>query len=222
VKRACAPARPALRALAALALGALVLPGGALASGASATLTATAPASGSWVFTITDSGASPITGFYVRPGAQAPISALDPAGPCVANAPLLHDIACAVTVQPGAYASFCYTGAALAELLPGASVRVEGAEAGFIPVRIYPSASTPCPTGRLRSAGPAPPRCVVPDVRGKQLAEAERAIRRSLCAVGRITTRRAARRSGRVLSTSPAAYRQLGAHGRVDLVVGAR
>lgn len=213
---------PALRALAALALAALLAPPAcALASGASATLTSTAPGSGSWVFTITDSGASPITGFYVRPGLAAPISALAPAGPCVANAPVLHDIACAVTVEPGAYASLCYTGAALAELRPGVSVRVEGAEAGFIPVQVYPSASAPCPAGRFRVAGPGPPPCVVPDVRGKELAAAERAIRRALCAVGRITTRRAARGRGRVLSTSPAAYRRLAAHGRVDLVVGA-
>jgi hypothetical protein len=61
--------------------------------------------------------------------------------------------------------------------------------------------------------------CVVPRVIGSTLRRAEGMIRRANCSVGTVSRRYSTRRSGRVISQFPRAGTQLGAKGRVRLVV---
>jgi PASTA domain len=65
-----------------------------------------------------------------------------------------------------------------------------------------------------------PRRCVVPSVRGKQLAAARKAITKARCRVGRIQRRFSNRvRAGRVISQTPRPRARLASRGRVHLVV---
>jgi hypothetical protein len=68
---------------------------------------------------------------------------------------------------------------------------------------------------------PSRPTCVVPDVTGKALVQAKRAIVRRHCALGNITRVRAKARRGQVVAQRPASGRFLANGGRVDLAVSA-
>ena len=70
---------------------------------------------------------------------------------------------------------------------------------------------------------PAPPptvKCVVPRVVGLRLAAAKTRIRRRHCRLGRVRTRRSAKRRGIVVAQSPKAGRRIARGSRVNLVVG--
>jgi PASTA domain len=65
-----------------------------------------------------------------------------------------------------------------------------------------------------------PRRCVVPRVRGKQLAAARKAITKAYCRVGRVQRKFSNRvRAGRVISQTPRPRARLASRGRVHLVV---
>jgi beta-lactam-binding protein with PASTA domain len=67
----------------------------------------------------------------------------------------------------------------------------------------------------------APPRCVVPKVLGKALANAKTAVTRAHCKVGTITRRQSsARKRGKVVGQSPAAGKRLKNGAKVNLTVG--
>jgi PASTA domain len=72
-----------------------------------------------------------------------------------------------------------------------------------------------------RAVAPPPPvRCVVPNVRGKRLAAARKAITKAHCRVGRIQKKFSNRVvAGRVISQSPKPKARLASRGRVNLVV---
>ena len=65
-----------------------------------------------------------------------------------------------------------------------------------------------------------PRRCVVPNIRGKQLAAARKAITKAHCRVGRVQRKFSNRvRAGRVISQTPRPRARLASRGRVHLVV---
>lgn len=66
---------------------------------------------------------------------------------------------------------------------------------------------------------PPPTKCIVPNVKGKKLAAAKRAIKSHHCSVGRIT-RVAAKHKGRVISQKPKAGKRLPKGSKVALKVG--
>jgi PASTA domain len=72
-----------------------------------------------------------------------------------------------------------------------------------------------------RAVAPPPPvRCVVPNVRGKRVAAARKAIRKAHCRVGRIQKKFSNRVvAGKVISQSPRPRARLASRGRVHLVV---
>jgi PASTA domain/Divergent InlB B-repeat domain len=61
--------------------------------------------------------------------------------------------------------------------------------------------------------------CVVPNVVGKSLRAAKRAIRKALCSVGKVRKAASSRRKGLVVSQSPKRDRRLKQHAKVSLVV---
>jgi uncharacterized delta-60 repeat protein len=73
----------------------------------------------------------------------------------------------------------------------------------------------------VRYLNPAPPRCVVPDVRGMALRAARRSIGRGRCRTGRVSHTASGRMSkGRVIAQTPRSGTRLPVGGRVNLVVG--
>jgi uncharacterized delta-60 repeat protein len=71
-----------------------------------------------------------------------------------------------------------------------------------------------------RYLNPAPPQCVVPNVRGKTLRIARRNVARGRCAVGRVTRKLSKRvKKGRVISQSRRPGLRLPAGSRVNLVI---
>jgi hypothetical protein len=189
-----------------------------------ATLTATAPGSGSWVFGIENRGQSPITGFEL--GVSTPATNVVPSPACSFSSATGH-IKCIVTVQPGAFTEMCYTGGALMELVPGGPpALVEGNEGGFLPVTTYQSSSTPChvagfnPGSSANTGSGSESKCVVPNVKGKKLAAAEKAITGAHCAVGKLKKARSKHvKKGSVISQSPGAGTSLSAGSKVGLVI---
>jgi len=81
----------------------------------------------------------------------------------------------------------CYTGKALGELLPGAALLLQP-QSGSVTLAMAP-AVTSCPLAGFKAAsggsgGTA--KCVVPSLKGKTLAFAEKAITKAHCSVGKI------------------------------------
>ena len=71
-----------------------------------------------------------------------------------------------------------------------------------------------------RYLNPLPPRCVVPNVRGKAIRAARRAIARARCRVGRVTLRTSKRvTKGRVVSQTPRPGARLPVGAKVTLAV---
>lgn len=124
---------------------------------------------------------------------------------CNADGNACHDIA-------GAQASTLQVGAAQL----GSTVRVivtASNEDG-------PAAAASPPSGIVVRGQTQPRRCVVPNVRGKTLPAARKAIRQARCRVGRIERRFSSRaKAGRVMAQAPRAGRRLPAGTRVNLVV---
>lgn len=62
-------------------------------------------------------------------------------------------------------------------------------------------------------------RCVVPDLLGKRLKAAKRAIRRAFCSVGKVTTVASSAPKGRVVSQAPKRGKRVKQHTRIRLLV---
>ena len=71
-----------------------------------------------------------------------------------------------------------------------------------------------------RYLNPAPPQCVVPNVRGKTLRIARRTVSRGRCRVGRVTRKLSTRmKKGRVISQSRRPGLRLPVGSRVNLIL---
>jgi hypothetical protein len=167
-------------------------------------------ASGSYVLKLTNTGSETITGFFLAPGES---SHVDPSS-CVPNTPFSGGLSCSTTIAPGASFQVCYTGSEgkggeLLEFYPGTNTNIVvngemshvnasslGAVsacpvAGFNPGTTPPAGTTP-PTGTTPPAGTTPttgsttPKCVVPKLKGKTLAAAEKALSKAHCKTGKI------------------------------------
>ena len=200
-----------------------------VAAPASASLTATATLApigmGSYVLTVTNTSQEAITDFAVDSGEESPATNVVPTPSCVVSTVPFGpgSIVCKIVIAPGASGEMCYTGHALLPLFPGESVLVESAGTkGHIAFSSSPAVGS-CPvsgfkggSGGAGGAGNA----VVPNLKGKTLVAAEKAITRAHCAVGRVKKGRSSRvKKGHVISQGPAAGKALSRGAQVALVV---
>jgi plastocyanin len=96
--------------------------------------------------------------------------------------------------------------------------RTDGADA-VLSTAAAPPPPAPPPPQPSPPPPPRPPKCVVPNVRGKLLRTAKRAIVKAHCSVGRVRYARSKRKRGRVLAQSPRPGRRLARGAKVSLVV---
>jgi hypothetical protein len=208
----------ALGGVAAVVL-ALTLAAPALAS-YSATATVAPIGTGSYLVTVTNTGSETITGFIGSAGETPAPTNIVPTPAChFGNTPVVASITCTIAIAPGASAQMCYTGNALVEELPGAALILQP-QAGSVTLTTSP-AVTSCPLAGFKAAsGGGPEKCVVPNVKGKPLASAEKALVKAHCAVGKVKKARSTHvKKGRVLSQGSGAGKSLPGGTKVNLVV---
>jgi hypothetical protein len=201
-------------------------------------------ASGSFVLTLTNTGGEAITDFIVAPGET---TNADPTS-CVANTLAVGALDCHTTIAPSASFQVCYTGSEghggeLGEFVPGSNifintehVHVTAEKLGAVstcPVAGFktgtttpPPTGSPPPTGAgtppPTGAGPAPSnpsaKCVVPKLKGKTLARAEKALTKAHCKVGKIKRVKSAHaKQGTVVAQGTPAGKSLAGGAKVAL-----
>jgi hypothetical protein len=176
---------------------------------------------GSFLLTVTNTGSEPIAGFVASAGETPAPTNIVPSPAChYGNTPVVASITCTVTIAPGASTQMCYTGNAISEALPGAAL-ILLPQAGSVSLTTAPAvASCPLPGFKAASGGGTAEKCVVPNVKGKPLASAEKAITKAHCAVGKVKKARSSRvKKGRVVSQGTGAGKSLPAGTKVSLVV---
>jgi|GEM_PF-3496706 len=213
--------RSAWRALGGVAAVALALTVAAPAwAGYSATATLAPIGTGSYLLTVTNTGSEPIGGFIGSAGETPVPMNIVPSPAChYGNSPVVASITCTITIALGASAQMCYTGNALVEELPGDALILEP-QAGAVTLTTSPAvASCPLPGFKATSGG-GTEKCVVPNVKGRPLASAEKAIVKAHCAVGKVKKARSSHfKKGRVVSQSAGAGKSLPGGTKVSLVV---
>jgi hypothetical protein len=212
-------------ALAAVLL-AFVIAAPAPAANLTATATLAPIGTGSYVLTVTNTSPEAFTDFVVDSGEASPATNVVPSPACVVSTiPFgAGSIVCTIAIAPGASAQMCYTGNALETLFPGESVLVETASGnkGHIALGTSPGVGS-CPLPGFKS-GPSATggasRCVVPNLRGKTLSAAEKAITQAHCAVGKVKKSTSGRvKKGHVISQTPASGKSLSHGTKVGLVI---
>jgi len=153
---------------------------------------------GPWSVSVYNPGPETLTKFKFEPGAGA-VSDIVPSSTCTLN-PVNKLLECTQEVAAGATAQMCYLGAKPVELLGVEFLYAFGAtESGG---RFAAGTASSCPVagfagGSGAGGGSTPPtntttptgakaKCVVPNVRGKKLAKAEKSIVAAHCAVGKV------------------------------------
>jgi len=166
-------------------------------------------------------GAGAITSFKVGFGNAGPaLTNIDPSPTCgegqaTLGAQLITSILCRVTLAQGASAQVCYTGP------PATEAFLDGVGR---PETVTPApAVAACPLPGFRpvpAASESVTKCVVPNVKGKQLLVAEKALAAAHCAAGAIRKARSPHvKKGRVISQGTAAGRSLPAGTKVSMTV---
>jgi hypothetical protein len=229
--------------VAAVAL-ALTVAAPAWATESSATATLAPIGTGSYLLTVTNTGSGTLTEFEVLPGeVPIPPTNIVPSPSCETYSGFIK---CRITVVPGASTQMCYTGHAPTEGLPGIWMLLRGeselgegqtiSESGHTSLVVSPAVpSCPLPgfnrgpgpganteTGSTPKSGrgPAETRCIVPNLKGKNLHAAEKALVLAHCAAGKV--KRASSKhvkKGSVMSQSPGAGKSLPKRTKVSLVV---
>src|ERR1035437_4977105 len=147
--------------------------------------------SGSYVLTVTNTGPEALMGFVFTVGENP--TDIVPSPACkFGNTPVSESINCTIALAPGASAKVCYTGHAVAEALPGspATVLLLSPPQPYIsavtiaPVSACPVSGFKAASGSTGSTGGGS-KCLVPNVKGKTLAAAEKAISKAHCSVGK-------------------------------------
>lgn len=215
-------------AIGALAAVVLALTVAAPAWGANPTATATlAPiGTGSYVLTVTNTGPEALSDFIVDSGEESPATNVVPSPACVVSSVPFGpgSIVCTVAIAPGASAEMCYTGHALEGLFPGESVLIETATGnkGHIAFSSSPAVGS-CPLPGFKvgsSATGGTGKCVPPNLKGKTLAAAEKAITQAHCALGKVKKGRSSKvKKGHVISQTPAAGKALPRGSKVSVVL---
>jgi hypothetical protein len=175
---------------------------------------------GSYVLTVTNTGLPTITTFVVSAGEQPPPTNIVPSPACTyANTPFMGSIKCNVVVLTNQSTQMCYTGHALTPLFAAEAIFVATtATENFALVATAPAVAS-CPVAGFAGGGGAT-KCVVPNVKRKKLAPAEKAIIGAHCAVGKIKRVKSSRvKKGSVISQSLGAGRSVSRGAKVNLIV---
>jgi hypothetical protein len=177
---------------------------------------------GSYLLTVTNTGSEPITGFIGAAGEEPAPTDIVPSPAChYGNTPVTGSITCTVAIAPGASVQMCYTGKALVEELTGAAL-ILLPESGSVTLTTAPAvASCPLPGFNAASGGTGgTAKCVVPSLKGKTLASAEKAIVKAHCAVGKVKKARSSHvKKGSVVSQGTGAGKSLPNGTKVGLVI---
>jgi hypothetical protein len=191
-------------------------------AGYSATATLAPIGTGSYLLTVTNTGSAPITGFFAGAGEEPPATNIVPSPAChYGNTPAVGTITCTIAIAPGASAQMCYTGKALVEEVPGAALILQP-QSGAVSLTMSPTVtSCPLPGFTATSGGTGgTAKCVVPKLKGKTLALAEKAVVKAHCAVGKIKKARSSHvKKGSVVSQGTGAGKSLPNGTKVGLVV---
>jgi hypothetical protein len=197
-----------------------------------ATATLAPIGTGSYLLTLTNVSSGPLSGFVI-PASAAATANVAPAPACRVGtnaSPIIIEnaVICTVTVAPGASTQVCYTGSVPSTILPGEAaaggqVLLVGSNVGNIQGLVanvtLDAAVASCPLPGFGSTG-GTTKCVVPSVKGKKLATAEKAITKARCAVGKVKKASSKRvKKGNVISTSPAAGKSLPKGSKISLVI---
>lgn len=115
----------------------------------------------------------------------------------------------------------CYTGKALGELLPGSALLLQP-QAGPVTLAMAPAVAS-CPLAGFNTASGGSgdtAKCVVPSLKGKTLASAEKAITKAHCSVGKIKKAKSSHvKKGRVVSQGAGAGKSLPGGTKVSVVI---
>jgi len=209
--------RRRVAALLTCALAALLLTASASAApSANVTVARIGPGIGSYLVSVTNTGTVAITSFSVE---AAHATSILPTPACApSSTPSPGALTCTLEVAPGASGRVCYSGGVPLAFGPGESVLIEsGGEHVYEAYAVAPAVSA-CPlTGFI---APKPGKCVVPNVKGKKLLLAERAIRQAHCAVGKLKRASSSHvRRGRVLGQGTRAGARVKRGTKVNLVI---
>jgi hypothetical protein len=204
-----------------IAVGAFALASSASA-GAAVTVTGTAAPIGTSaiLLTVTNTGSEPLTQLIFTAG-EIPASNFAPAVCAFGNTPVVGAITCNVNVAPGATTQICYTGRAPVELVPGDFFLTNGGIAAGT-VTAAPAVGS-CPVAGFKGAGStggSASKCKVPNVKGKTLTAAEKALTKAHCAVGKIKKTKSSKvKKGSVVSQGAAVGKSLSKGSKVSLIV---
>jgi hypothetical protein len=205
-----------------IAVGAFALASTASA-GAAVTVTGTAAPIGTSaiLLTVTNTGSEPLTQLIFTAGETPTPSNFAPSTCAFGNTPVVASITCNVNVAPGATTQICYTGNAPFELVPGDFFLTNGSIVGGT-VTTAPAVGS-CPVAGFKGAGSSggsTSKCKVPNVKGKTLAAAEKALTKAHCAVGKIKKTKSSKvKKGSVVSQGAAAGKSLSKGSKVSLIV---
>jgi hypothetical protein len=191
-------------------------------AGPSATATLAPIGTGSYLLTVTNTGTEPLTGFFAGAGNEPPATNVVPSPACsYGNTPAVGTITCTIAIAPGASVQMCYTGKALVEELPGDGLILQP-ETGPVTLTMSTAVAS-CPVAGFKATsggtgGTA--KCVVPKLKGKTLASAEKAISKAHCAVGKVKKASSSHvKKGIVVSQGTKAGESLPDGAKVSLVV---
>jgi hypothetical protein len=188
----------------------------------SATTTLAPIGTGSYLLTVTNTGSETITGFFASAGEEPVPTNIVPSPAChYGNSPAQATITCTITIAPGASAQMCYTGKALGELLPGSALLLQP-QAGPVTLAMAPAVAS-CPLAGFNTASGGSgdtAKCVVPSLKGKTLASAEKAITKAHCSVGKIKKAKSSHvKKGRVVSQGAGPGKSLPSGTKVSVVI---
>jgi hypothetical protein len=205
-----------------LAVGALALVSAAPA-GAAVSVTGTAAPIGTSaiLLTVTNTGSEPVTQIIFSAGETPAPSNFAPSVCTLGNTPVISSITCKVNVAPGGTTQICYTGNAPSEFVPGDFFLTNGGVVGGT-VTAAPAVGS-CPVAGFKGAGSSggsSAKCKVPNVKGKTLSAAEKALAKAHCGVGKIKKAKSSKvKKGSVVSQGASAGKSLASGSKVSLVV---
>jgi hypothetical protein len=178
---------------------------------------------GSYELTVTNTGTETITSFLVVGGHGYPIPTnIVPSPACGSDEGgyTPGSILCRIAIAPGASTQMCYTGGASPEVDLDTVEIVKVAAAPAVGSCALAGFSLGSPSGSGSGGAGAATKCVVPKLKGKKLASAEKAITQAHCAVGKVKKAGSKHvKKGSVISQSQTAGKSLPSGTKVSLVV---
>jgi hypothetical protein len=190
----------------------------ASAAGPPSYLATVAPiGTGSYLLTVQNLGAEPITSVTFS-GGEKPTN-ITPSSCVLGNTPLVESITCTTTIGPGSRFQVCYTGAEVEELVPGGVKLLVNNTPG--PATTVAAVSS-CPVAGFKtgSSSGSGAKCVVPKVVGKTETAAVKALSAAHCALGKVKKASSRKvKKGKVISQGTASGKSLASGSKVSLTV---